>query len=70
MELIQKQKDDTSLEELSKQFSTESKKNATVILDTVFGCKTFYLSDIKSIVIDDGEGTQRDITNEILGGKQ
>jgi predicted site-specific integrase-resolvase len=70
MELIQKQKDDTSLEELSKQFSTESKKNATVILDTVFGCKTFYLSDIKSIVIDDGEGTQKDITNEILGGKQ
>lgn len=70
MELIQKQKDDTSLEELSKQFSTESKKNATVILNTVFGCKTFYLSDIKSIVIDDGEGTQKDITNEILGGKQ
>lgn len=69
MELIQKQKDDTSLEELSKQFSTESKKNATVILNTVFGCKTFYLSDIKSIVIDDGEGTQKDITNEILGGK-
>ena len=70
MELIQKQKDDTSLEELSKQFSTESKKNATVILDTVFGCKTFYLSDIKAIIVDDGEGTQRDITNEILGGKQ
>ena len=70
MELIQKQKDDTSLEELSKQFSTESKKNATVILNTVFGCKTFYLSDIKSIVIDDGDGTQKDITNEILGGKQ
>jgi hypothetical protein len=70
MELIQKQKDETSLEELSKQFSTESKKNATVILDTVFGRKSFYLSDIKAIIIDDGEGTQRDITNEILGGKQ
>ena len=70
MELIQKQKDDTSLEELSKQFSTESKKNATVILDTVFGRKSFYLRDIKALIIDDGEGTQRDITNEILGGKQ
>ena len=70
MELIQKQKDETSLEELSKQFSSESKKNATIVLDTAFGFKTFYLSDIKSIVIDDGEGTQRDITNEILGGKQ
>ena len=70
MELIQKQKDETSLEELSKQFSSESQKNATIVLDTAFGFKTFYLSDIKSIVIDDGEGTQRDITNEILGGKQ
>ena len=70
MEIIQKQKDDTSLEELSKQFSTASKKNAAVILDTVFGCKSFYLSDIKAVIIDDGEGTQRDITNEILGGKQ
>lgn len=70
MELIQKQKDETSLEELSKQFSSESKKNATIILDTVFGRKSFYLSDVKSIILDDGEGKQKDITNEILGGKQ
>ena len=70
MELIQKQKDETSLEELSKQFSSESQKNATIVLDTAFGCKTFYLNDIRSVIIDDGEGTQRDITNEILGGKQ
>ena len=70
MELIQKQKDETSLEELSKLFSTESKKNATIILDTVFGRKTFYLSDIEAVIIDDGEGTQKDITNEIVGGKQ
>ena len=70
MELIQKQKDETSLEELSKQFSSESQKNATIVLDTAFGFKTFYLSDIRSVIIDDGEGTQRDITNEILGGKQ
>ena len=70
MELIQKQKDETSLEELSKQFSSESKKNATIVLNTAFGSKTFYLNDIRSVIIDDGEGTQRDITNEILGGKQ
>ena len=70
MELIQKQKDETSLEELSKQFSSESQKNATIVLNTAFGSKTFYLNDIKSVIIDDGEGTQRDITNEILGGKQ
>ena len=70
MELIQKQKDETSLEELSKHFSSESKKNATIILDTAFGRKTFYLSDIKAIIVDNGEGAQRDITNEIFGGKQ
>ena len=70
MELIKKQKDDVSLEELSKLFSKESKKNASIIIDTVFGSKTFYLSDIKSVVIDDGDGTKKDITNEICGGNK
>ena len=70
MELIQKQKDDTSLEELSKVFSNESQKNATIILDTACGRKTFYLSDIKAVFIDDGNGEARDITNEIVGGRQ
>ena len=70
MELIQKQKDDTSLEELSKVFSNESQKTATIIIDTAFGRKTFYLSDIKAVFIDDGNGEARDITNEIVGGRQ
>ena len=70
MELIQKQKDDTSLEELSKVFSNESQKTATIIIDTAFGRKTFYLSDIKAVLIDDGNGEARDITNEIVGGRQ
>ena len=70
VELIQKQKDDTSLEELSKHFSSESQKNAAMIIDTALGRKTFYFSDIKSVIIDDGDGTQTDITNQILGGKQ
>ncbi len=70
MELIKKQKDDISLEELSKLFSKESKKNASVIIDTVFGKKTFYLSEIKTIIIDNGDGTKNDITNDILGGNK
>ena len=70
MELIKKQKDDVSLEELSKLFSKESKKNASIIIDTVFGQKTFYLSEIKSVVIDDGNGTKNDITNNIVGGNK
>ena len=70
MELIKKQKDDVSLGELSKLFSKESKKNAAIIIDTVFGQKTFYLSEIKSVVIDDGNGTKNDITNNIVGGNK
>ena len=70
MELIQKQKDDVSLEELAKQFSTQSKKTATLALDTVFGQKVFHLSDVKSIVIDDGDGKIKDITKEIIGGNK
>ena len=70
MELIQRQKDDVSLEELSKLFSTESKKNAAIVIDTVFGQKTFYLDDVKSVLIDNGDGTTTDITSDILGGKQ
>ena len=68
MDLIKKQKDDVSLEELSKLFSKESKKNASVIIDTVYGQKTLYLNEIKSVIIDNGDGTKRDVTNDILGG--
>ena len=70
MELIKKQKDDVSLEELSKLFSNESKKNAAIIIDTVFGQKTFYLDEIKSVILDNGDGSKKDITNDIIGGNK
>ena len=70
MELIKKQKDDVSLEELSKLFSKESKKTASIIIDTVFGQKTFYLNEIKSVFIDTGDEIKKDITNDILGGNK
>ena len=68
MELIQKQKDEISLEELSNLFSSESQKNAVLILDTAFGPKRFYLNEIRSVMIDYGNGNQKDITKDILGG--
>ena len=68
MELILRQKDDVSLEELSRLFSAESQKRASMIIDTVLGRTVLYLNDVKSIVIDDGDGNQRDITNGIMGG--
>ena len=70
MELIQKQKDDVSLDELSKRFSSASKTNATMVIDTVFGKKSFYISDIKSVSIDNGDGTVKDVTKTILGGNK
>lgn len=70
VEMIKNQKDDLSLDELSKHFSVESEKRAVLILDTVFGEKVFYLNDIKSIVIDGGDGSKKDITNDIIGGNK
>lgn len=70
VEMIINQKDDISLDELSKYFSVESEKRAVLILDTVFGEKVFYLNDIKSVVIDGGDGNKKDITNDIIGGKK
>ena len=69
MDLIQKQKDEISLEELSNVFSSESEKNTVIILDTVFGPKRFYLNEIRSVMIDYGNGNQKDITNDIVGGR-
>ena len=62
VELIQSHKDEISLDELSSKFSTEEKKKATLTLVTVFGKKTFYLSEIESAVIDDGDGNTKNIT--------
>ena len=68
VELIKQQKEDILLDELSKQLSAESKKSATLIIDTVVGKKVFCLNDLRSVVIDDGDGSTKDITNEIIGG--
>ena len=66
VELIQNQKDDYSLDELSKQFYKEDEKKAVLIIDTVFGKKSFYLSEIKSVVLEKGDGSTQDITHQIL----
>ena len=68
VELIIKQKDDVSLEELAEHFLSKSKKKASIVINTVFGERSFYLSDIKSVVIDNGTGESLDITEDILGG--
>jgi DNA-binding transcriptional MerR regulator len=70
MELILRQKDDVSLEEMAKQFSEESRKRATLVIETVMGPITVELADIKSAVIDGGDGSRTDVTSYIIGGKK
>ena len=66
VELIQNQKDDFSLDELSKQFYEESEAKAVLTVRTMYGDKTFYVSEIQQVLLDDGKGEVRDVTKEIL----
>ncbi len=70
VELIQSQKDDYSLDELSKQFHQESEAKAVLTIRTVYGDKTFYLNEIQVVLLDDGNGAKKDVTKEVLGFRE
>ena len=67
VELIQSQKDDFSLDELSKQLHEESEAKAVLTVKTLYGDKTFYVNEIQQVLLDDGKGMVRDLTQEIVG---
>lgn len=67
VELIQNQKDDFSLDELSKQFHEESETKAVLTVKTLYGDKAFYVNEIQQVLLDDGKGGVRDVTQEMLG---
>ena len=67
VELIQSQKDEFSLDDLSKHFNEEADVKSVLIIKTVFGEKRFYLGDIHAVLLDNGNGDARDITKELLG---
>ena len=66
VELIQNQKDDFSLDELSKQFHEESEAKAVLTVKTLYGNRTFYVNEIQQVLLDNGKGDVRDITKEVL----
>jgi len=66
VELIQSQRDEYSLDELARQFNQESEQKAALIIRTVFGEKVFYLNEIRSVLLERGDGSPTDITKEIL----
>lgn len=66
VELIQSQKEDLSLDELANQLGSEAEKKAILTIKTALGDKTFYLSEIHSLWLDDGSGTPVDITEKVM----
>ena len=56
VELILSNKEDTLLDKLAEKISGDEKADAKLVIDTVFGEKTFRIKDIKSIkgIFEDG----------------
>lgn len=67
VELIQSMKGEATLEELKKQLNEEEEEKAVLVINTVFGEKRFYFSDIHSVLLDKGDGKTKDITKDIFG---
>lgn len=65
VELIQSQKDELSLDELAGQINQETQKQAVLTVKTVYGDRTFSLSDIQALSLDKGDGTIVDLTHMI-----
>ena len=65
VELILSQKEELSLDGLSRLLGQEEKKEAVLILNTVYGEKRFKISDIQSVSLDMGDGNLRDITDTV-----
>ena len=65
VEMILSKKEDVLLDELAEKISGEEESTAKIVIDTVFGEKTFRRKDIKSVkrILENGETTD---FNEIL----
>lgn len=65
IEMIMSKKEDILLAELAKEIAGEDAADELVVLDTVFGEKSFHLSDIKSIrLMKDGKEIE-DLTKSV-----
>ncbi|MBQ7378345.1 MAG: DUF4004 family protein [Clostridia bacterium] len=65
VELIQARGDDLSLDELAGELGNQTKMQAVLTVKTVYGDRTFTLSDVQSITLDKGDGTVVDLTHLI-----
>lgn len=62
MELILRQKDEHSLDELSRKLNRETEQQPMLILRTVFGETRLSLNDVHEIVLHYGDGRTEDLT--------
>lgn len=65
VECILWNKEEVLLDDLAQKLSGEESSRAKIILDTVFGEKSFLLQDVKSVKIIDKNGKQREISLDI-----
>lgn len=65
VECILSNKEEVLLDDLAQKLSGEESSRAKIILDTVFGEKSFLLQDLKSVKIIDKNGKQREISLDI-----
>lgn len=66
IELILDQKEDVLLDDLAHRLNHEEKNNRALLLVTAFGDKSFHISDIRGIRLDNGCGEVHDITDQIM----
>ena len=66
VELILGQKEDITLDELAGALNQDAKKQAILTVKTVYGNRTFTLSDIQSITLDKGNGEIMDLTKYVM----
>ncbi len=72
VELIISHKEEVLLSELAEKLSGEEQSHTKLIIDTVFGEKTFMAKDIRAVSIVSGSGETKNITdiiNEFLKGE-
>lgn len=61
VEMIIEKKEDVLLDELAEKISGEEENREKIVIDTVFGEKTFFLKDVRSIKFVDKNGNIKNI---------
>ena len=67
VETILEKKEEVLLDELAQALSGEAQKDGTIILQTVFGEKTFRMKDIREATFTDANGNKIDLLALIQG---